>query len=135
VAHCQRGLSSEGKCPSEYPVAYSHRYMYTHTHTYHTHVQYTQEFESVKHHVIKTVKQLRQGPGDVDADSVVEYIRQDQKISTDVLNRYQVEARLVAQEYLDRKRQGKEASAQDHVMSQSAENVEACSQEGEFWSN
>ena len=75
--------------------------MHTHTHTYHKHVQYTQEFESVKNHVIKTVKQLHQGSGDVDADSVVEYIRQDQTISTDVLDRYQVAARLVAQEYLD----------------------------------
>lgn len=131
MAYCPRGLSSEGKCPSEYPVAYTHRYMHTHTDTYHKHVQYTQEFESVKNHVIKTVKQLHQGSGDVDADSVVEYIRQDQKISTDVLDRYQVAARLVAQEYLDQHCQGQEARVQDHVMSQSAENIEACSQEGD----
>ncbi len=51
-----------------------------------------------------------EGAGDVDADSVVESIRQHQKLSTDVLNLFQVEARLVAQEYLDQKRQGKEAS-------------------------
>jgi hypothetical protein len=100
---------------------------------------------SVKHHVIQTAKQLLQGAGDVDADSVVEgagdvdadsvveSIRQHQKFSTDVLNRFQVEARLVSQEYLDQKRQGKEASTQDHVMSQSAENIEACSQEGDFF--
>lgn len=106
--------------------------MHTHTHTYHKHEQYTQEFESVKNHVIKTVKQLlRQGSGDVDADSVVEHIRQNQKISTDVLDRYQVAASLVAQEYLDQNRQGQEARAQEHVMSQSAENIEACSQEGD----
>ena len=132
MAYCPRGLSSEGKCPSEYPVAYTHRYMHTHTHTYHKHVQYTQEFESVKNHVIKTVKQLlRQGSGDVDTDSVVEHIRQNQKISKDVLDRYQVAASLVAQEYLDQNRQGQEARAQEHVMSQSAENIEACSQEGD----
>ena len=62
---------------------------------------------------------------------MVECIRQHRKISTDVLDRYQVAARLVAQEYLDQKRQGQESSAQDHVMSQSAENIEACSQEGD----
>lgn len=88
----------------------------------------------VKHHVIETAKHLLQlqAPGTVDADSVVKSILQGQPISTDVLYRYQVEARLVAQEYLDQKRPGSEASAQDHVLSQSAEVIEACSQEGDF---
>jgi hypothetical protein len=61
---------------------------------------------------------------------VVESVRQASAILTAVPDRYHVEARLVAQGYLDEKLQdhNKEASAQgDVVMSQLVDNIVACS--------
>lgn len=138
---CHQKASRRHACIHARTHARTHTRMHVRTHvrtrariyTIHT---CTQELESVKDLVIKTTDDLlvnRDAHG-LDVDTVVDSVRQNTSMSKNVLGRYDVDLKLILQEYLDQKRRNifKEATGQGDVfLSQSADNIEACSQEGD----